>query len=39
MYAVLVNFKHMYLYISLAYFVYLLRGYCFVKKSMFVCGC
>jgi hypothetical protein len=29
----LLNFKHIYLYMAPAYFVYLLKAYCFVAKS------
>ncbi|KAF9892451.1 glycosyl transferase [Aspergillus nanangensis] len=34
-FAVLLCMKHIYLYLSLAYFVYLLRAYCLDPKSMF----
>lgn len=34
-FAVLLCLKHIYLYLSLAYFVYLLRAYCFDPKSIF----
>ncbi|XP_062514437.1 probable dolichyl pyrophosphate Glc1Man9GlcNAc2 alpha-1,3-glucosyltransferase isoform X2 [Corticium candelabrum] len=34
-FAVLLNFKHIYLYIAPAYFVYLLRSYCFQKSDSF----
>lgn len=33
LFAVLLNFKHIYLYLAPAYFVYLLKAYCFVPKS------
>ncbi|KAI9023225.1 glycosyl transferase [Hyaloraphidium curvatum] len=33
LFAALLNFKHIYLYIAPAYFVYLLRGYCFRKDA------
>lgn len=33
-FAVLLCLKHIYLYLSLAYFVYLLRAYCFDPKSL-----
>ncbi|XP_022079584.1 probable dolichyl pyrophosphate Glc1Man9GlcNAc2 alpha-1,3-glucosyltransferase isoform X2 [Acanthaster planci] len=32
-FAVLLNFKHIYLYIAPAYFVYLLRCYCFTRNN------
>ncbi|RAL14840.1 dolichyl-P-Glc:Glc1Man(9)GlcNAc(2)-PP-dolichol alpha-1,3-glucosyltransferase ALG8 [Aspergillus homomorphus CBS 101889] len=34
-FAALLCFKHIYLYLSLAYFVYLLRAYCLDPKSVF----
>ena len=33
MFAVLLNFKHLFLYISPAYFIYLLKHYCFTNKG------
>lgn len=35
LFAVLLCLKHIYLYLSLAYFVYLLRAYCLDPKSVF----
>ena len=35
LFACLLCFKHIYLYLSLAYFVYLLRAYCLDPKSVF----
>ncbi|KAJ9257300.1 CAZyme family GT57 [Paecilomyces variotii] len=35
LFATLLCFKHIYLYLSLAYFVYLLRAYCLDPRSMF----
>lgn len=35
LFAVLLCFKHIYLYLSLAYFVYLLRAYCLDPRSVF----
>lgn len=35
LFAVLLCFKHIYLYLAPAYFVYLLRAYCLSQKSMF----
>ncbi|KAI8350594.1 glycosyltransferase family 57 protein [Choanephora cucurbitarum] len=32
-FAILLNFKHIYLYLAPAYFVYLLKAYCFVSSS------
>jgi len=32
-FAMLLNFKHIYLYLAPAYFVYLLRAYCFEKVT------
>lgn len=34
-FAILLCMKHIYLYLALAYFVYLLRAYCFDPKSIF----
>lgn len=34
-FAVLLCFKHIYLYLALAYFVYLLRAYCLSPRSIF----
>ena len=36
MFAVLLNFKHLFLYISPAYFIYLLKHYCFTNKGFSV---
>ncbi|KZO98001.1 glycosyltransferase family 57 protein [Calocera viscosa TUFC12733] len=36
LFAVLLNFKHIYMYIAPAYFVYLLRAYCFSPKGSFL---
>lgn len=33
LFTVLLNFKHIYLYMAPAYFVYLLKAYCFVENS------
>ncbi|KAG2195064.1 hypothetical protein INT47_003930 [Mucor saturninus] len=33
LFAILLNFKHIYLYMAPAYFVYLLNAYCFVKVN------
>ncbi|ORY96168.1 glycosyltransferase family 57 protein [Syncephalastrum racemosum] len=33
LFAVLLNFKHIYLYMAPAYFVYLLKAYCFTEKG------
>ncbi|KAI8988011.1 glucosyltransferase [Mycotypha africana] len=33
LFAILLNFKHIYLYVAPAYFVYLLKAYCFVKDA------
>ena len=35
LFAVILCFKHIYLYLAPAYFVYLLRAYCLSQKSMF----
>ncbi|KAL1867006.1 glycosyl transferase [Paecilomyces lecythidis] len=35
LFAILLCFKHIYLYLSLAYFVYLLRAYCLDPRSIF----
>ncbi|KAI9096139.1 glycosyl transferase [Phlyctochytrium arcticum] len=35
LFAALLNFKHVYLYIAPAYFVYLLSGYCFLPNGRF----
>ena len=35
LFAILLCFKHIYLYLAPAYFVYLLRAYCLSQKSMF----
>ncbi|XP_071786601.1 dolichyl pyrophosphate Glc1Man9GlcNAc2 alpha-1,3-glucosyltransferase-like [Asterias amurensis] len=32
-FAVLLNFKHIYLYVAPAYFIYLLRSYCFTRSN------
>lgn len=36
LFAVLLNFKHIYMYIAPAYFVFLLRAYCFSPKGRFL---
>jgi len=38
-FAALLNLKHIYLYVSPAYVIYLLRNYCFVKHKRMSCGC
>jgi hypothetical protein len=33
LFAILLNLKHIYLYMAPAYFVYLLKSYCFVRRN------
>ncbi|KAI7900736.1 glycosyltransferase family 57 protein [Cokeromyces recurvatus] len=33
LFAILLNFKHIYLYMSPAYFIYLLKSYCFIQQN------